>query len=759
MNDRDTSDPTPSACPPACAPQPHAPPPAAEWRLEQVLDALFMFVGLIGIDGRLRHVNDAALQRADIKREDIIGRPLADSPWFAHSESERARVRSALQSAAAGEIVREEFTVAMAADGLLTVEATFSPLRDDSGAVRELVGCAVDITERKQHRTRVERLTQILRLQSSVNAAVVRIRDRNELLREACRLAVDCGGYHNAALWAVEADNRRARLMFRAGGEGIEIPPEITVSDGSEPDGSLTARALRTGTLCMSDLRHSEPPVGGRTQLLEFGYQSLTALPLVVEGKAVAALSLASLDRSQIDDEHVALLQDIGATLSFALHSHHLQHVADFLQCFDPLTGLAGRTLFIDRLQRVIADDSALSSERAVVTFDVRRLTHVNDSLGRHAGDALLQAVAERLKRDAAGETRAAYLGSGTFALVVPGAQSSEDSIMRLLEEAVFNEPFKLDGRSIRTSCRIGVARYPQDARRGAPLLEYAEAALKRAKDSGEQYLHYQLKMSGELAEQLQLEHQLRDALDNEEFVVFYQPQVDTASGAIVALEALLRWRHPERGIVPPDRFLPVLESTGLIVPVGEWVMRRAIEDTRRWHAGGIRPLRVAVNVAPVQLKRRRFVQSVLALAAGAAPEWAVDIEITESGFLHDVHGVNRDLGELRGAGLRVALDDFGTGYSSLGLLARLEVDTLKIDRTFIAGLPDDARSVTLVSSLVAIASASQLTVVAEGVETQAQFDLLRKIGCHQTQGYLHARPAPFESIAALLPRSASHFA
>ena len=732
-------------------------PPGTQQRLLQILDALLMFVGLIGTDGRVRYVNEGPLRLAGIRRDEIIGKPLADTPWFAHSEIERTRIQDALQRAAAGEIVREEFTITSAAGELRTIDAILNPVRDGTGAVEELVSSAVDVTERKQQRARVERLTQILRLQSSINAAVVRIRDHSELLREACRLAVDCGGYHNAALWAVEADGRRARRMFRAGGEGIELPLQIRISDGSDPDDSLTSRALRTATLCMSDLIRSEPPVGGRAQLLAFGYQSLTALPLVVAGKAVAALSLASLDRTQIDDEHVALLQDIGATLSFALHSHHLQHLTEFLQRFDPLTGLAGRALFIERLQRMIGEDAALPIDRAVVTFDVRRLTHINDSLGRHAGDALLQAIAERLKRGLEGEARAAYLGSGTFALLVPGAQSSEESIMRLLEETVFGEPFPLDGRTLRASCRIGLARYPQDARHSAPLLEYAEAALKRAKDRDEHYQRYQLEMSGELAEQLLLEHQLREALDNEEFVLVYQTQVDTANGAIVGLEALLRWRHREHGLVSPERFLSVLESTGLIVPVGEWVIRRAIEDTRRWHALGVAPLRVAVNVAPVQLRRRLFVQSVLNLIAGIAPGWKVDLELTESSFLHDVHGANRDLGELRRAGLSVALDDFGTGYSSLGLLSRLQVDSLKIDKSFIAGLPDDARSVTLVSSLVAIASASQLTVVAEGVETQSQFDMLRCMGCHQTQGYLHARPAPFDAIAALLPRSAAN--
>ncbi len=736
---------------------PHAPRDA--WQTAQVLDALPLFVAVLNTRGELQYVNRAPLQGSGLRLAALRGQHFAETPWFEHSALECEHVRRTLARAAAGESVCEEFDVhrLKPSDGQIRIEATFSPLRDAVGGIRGIVVTAVDITDHRQQRARVEWLTRILRLQSGVNAAMAHIRDRDELLREACRLAVDGGGYHNAALWMTEPDGRRARLAFRAGGAGIDLPDDLVIGDGSTADASLTARALRTGRICMSDLRQSEPPVGGREQLLAFGYQTLTALPLIVEGKAVAALSLASLDRTQIDEEHLALLQDIGATLSFALHSHHVQHVADFLQHFDPLTGLATRMTFLERLERMIGEDATLPVERAVVTFDVRRLTHVNESLGRHAGDLLLQAVAERLNRNALGATHAAYLGRGTFALIVAGTQNSEDSVMALLEETVFAQPFELGGRTVRTSCRIGVARYPRDAAHGADLLEFAEAALKRAKDSGEQYLHYQLQMHGELAEQLLLEHQLRDALDNEEFVLYYQPQVDTASGAIVALEALLRWRHPQHGIVPPDRFLPLLESSGLIVAVGAWALQRATDDTGLWHARGIAPLRVAVNVAPVQLTRRRFVQDVLRNARRFAPGWALDIEITESGFLHDVQGANRDFGELRRAGVRVALDDFGTGYSSLGLLAHLEADTLKIDRSFIAGLPDDARGVTMVASLIAIARASQMTVVAEGVETPPQFEMLRRMGCHYTQGYLHARPAPLETISALLPTAGPH--
>jgi len=327
--------------------------------------------------------------------------------------------------------------------------------------------------------------------------------------------------------------------------------------------------------------------------------------------------------------------------------------------------------------------------------------------------------------------------------------------VTSLLENTVFRDVFNIEGHAVRVSCRSGVARYPVDGEDGGTLVQKAEAAMKQAKEAGEQSLHYHVNMHSEVSERLALEHKLREAIDERRFVLHYQPQVNIATGQIEGLEALLRWNDPDAGLVSPAKFLPLLESSGLIVPVGEWVLRQAADDCRRWREAGIGPLRVSVNVSALQLRRRSFVEQTLETVRHTfVGGCGVDLEITESSLLQDLDGTARKLRELRGHGMRVAIDDFGTGYSSLGLLSSLPVDALKIDRTFINGLPADRGHITLVSSIIGLAQAFKLTVVAEGVETQEQLGVLRVMKCDLSQGYLHCPPLPGAQLDERLPHN-----
>jgi EAL domain-containing protein (putative c-di-GMP-specific phosphodiesterase class I) len=332
----------------------------------------------------------------------------------------------------------------------------------------------------------------------------------------------------------------------------------------------------------------------------------------------------------------------------------------------------------------------------------------------------------------------------------------SADNVTALLDNTVFRDVFNIDGRAIRTSFKSGLARFPLDGEDAGTLTQRAEAALKQAKESGEQYLHYQIQMHSDIAERLALEHKLRIALDEKQFVLHYQPQINVATGRIESVEALLRWHDPAEGLMHPALFLPVLESSGMIVPVGEWALHEAVKDWRRWQALGLSPVRVAVNVSVQQVRRRTFVEHVLAATCDCGEDGVgVDLEITETGLLHDMEGASRKLRELRSAGMRIAIDDFGTGYSYLSLLSKLPVDVLKIDRSFISGLPSDRASVTLVSSIIGLAAAFNLAVVAEGVETLGQLDMLRRLRCDYSQGYLHSRPVPAAELERMLAAQA----
>jgi EAL domain-containing protein (putative c-di-GMP-specific phosphodiesterase class I) len=318
----------------------------------------------------------------------------------------------------------------------------------------------------------------------------------------------------------------------------------------------------------------------------------------------------------------------------------------------------------------------------------------------------------------------------------------------------LFSDPFQIDGQELRPTIRSGVAIYPHDAKTADALVQNAEAALKAAREDNEKYMMYGLVTQRPTSRSLALEARLTRALEHKEFLLQYQPKVDIRSGKVQGLEALLRWKDTEDGIIPPSVFIPMLEQSGAIVDVGEWVFLQAAQDVRKWRAAGLQNIRVAVNVSPLQLRRRDFVERMLAgLAPSRGGNAGLDIEITESMLMHDLELSIRKLTQLREAGLGVAIDDFGTGYSSLRLLAKLPVDTLKIDKSFVQSIADTPNVATLVSTIIALARAFNMKTVAEGVETAEQLQKLRHMKCDQAQGYLFSRPVPTSDVPSVISR------
>lgn len=725
-----------------------------EQRLRDIVDTSQDWIW--ELDGQQQFVFSSESVRGilGVTNHEVFGRRF-DS--FIH-EADRELFAGALQGLTSGQRTRTGIVTRWkhVSGEYRWLEGNLLALSDASGQIVGYRGTHRDVTERKLQQERILRLTRMLQMQSGINAAVVRVRERDALLREACRLAMQVGGYEHVMLCLVDSEGGRAVPWYRLGVNSDPKSSEVfTIGDGTESDTSLIGRALRTGEITIStDLTQSEPPVPGREHLLAQGFKSIVALPLTVNGSRIGVLSLGSRESDQLSDEELLLLQDVIANLSFALQYRQKETTAQYLAYFDALTGVAKRGLFCERLDESLRSRVELEGAPTVVAFDVMHLSNVNDTFGRHVGDLLLQRVAEQLKHHLEDDTRVGYLGGGTFVLVLPQDESSAESVTTFLESTVFRDVFKIEGRSIRAAFKSGIARYPLDGEDANTLTQRAEAALKRAKESGEPYLHYQVEVHSELAERLALEHSLRGALDDEQFVLHYQPQINIATGRIDGVEALLRWNDPQSGLILPGRFLAVLESSGMIVAVGDWVLRKAAEDCQRWSRAGLGPIRIAVNVSAQQIRRRTFVDHCLAAASACTiGGCGMDLEITETGLLHDVEGASRKLRELRSAGMRVAIDDFGTGYSSLGLLSKLPVDLLKIDRTFISGLPEDPASGTLVSSIIGLASAFNLIAVAEGVETQEQLELLRKLRCNHSQGFLHSRPIPAEQLEQMLAR------
>ena len=585
----------------------------------------------------------------------------------------------------------------------------------------------------------VTRLTRVLQMLSGINTAVVRIFARDELLEEACRLAHRIGGYAFASVALVDPGTRRARAVASAGENPQHVQDVVfTIGDCDVSDPSVTSRVLRTGEAAIS----TQPE----------NAQSFACLPLSVDGTTMGALTFGAPSSTSISEDELRLLKEVAANLSFALQYLEKQDAVRFLSYFDSLTGLAKRPLFCERIGRILNDRERSDLNPTLIVFDVEHMSALNDALGRHVGDLLLQCIADRLKSRLGYSEYVAHLGGATFACLMPELDGTDLRLVHARVSELFADPFPLEGRQLPISVISGVAAYPENGGDAAMLVQNAEAALKAAKANGEKVLRHRPGMNSALAERLATEHRLRAALGKNEFQLYYQPKVSLKSGRITGVEALLRWVDPIHGLLSPAAFLPILESTGLIAPVGEWALMQAAEDCKRWEKLGYPPVRVAVNAAPVQLRRRDFASKVIDAAAGLSVErgWGLDIEITEGALLDDAAWTVRTLRVLRSAGVRVAIDDFGTGYSSLSRLSQLPVDTLKIDRSFTSRLPD-AAGCTLISTIIGLAHAFHMSTVAEGVETQEQLTFLQRAGCDESQGYLHSRPVAAPDFELLL--------
>jgi diguanylate cyclase (GGDEF)-like protein len=610
---------------------------------------------------------------------------------------------------------------------------------------------------------RAARLSNVLQMLSGINAAVVRIRDRRALLKEACRLANRVGGYPLASISTVDTASRTIRPEASAGiavpGAGSG-PPSMSIADNAEGDTSISGRVIRTGeAVFCEDVRTAAIPISGREHLIAAGIRSVACLPLTVDDTAVGTFFFGTVETTVFAAEEIKLLREVAANLSFALQYLDRKDAAHFLAYFDPLTGLAKRALFCERLGRVLARGEDLLPRLAVSVFDIDHLSVINDAHGRHTGDRLLQCVADRLKSRCSDTERLAHLGGGTFVTVTALGTNSDAEMRDLHQETLrlCDAPFVIDGREIAVTVKCGSACFPQNGGTADELVQNAEAALKQAKTSGEKYLHHRLEMNSALAERVRMEFRLRSALQNQEFVLYYQPKIHMASRRIVGAEALLRWHDPDKGIVAPGAFLPILESAGLMPEVTAWALKQAAADSQKWRRQGLPPLRVAVNISPADLRRRGFVQEVHDAIGDLRHdgEWGIDIEVTEGALYGDSSACVHALRLLRTAGVRVAIDDFGTGYSSLARLSELPIDSLKIDRLFVDPVPRVKRSGTLVSTIIELAHAFGMTTVAEGVERQDQFDWLQQNGCDESQGFLHSRPAPEADLVPLLAKGA----
>jgi diguanylate cyclase (GGDEF)-like protein len=610
---------------------------------------------------------------------------------------------------------------------------------------------ARDRTERKVAEERLKLLNRLYAMVTGINALMVRVRDRTDLFNRACQTAVEHGEFEMA--WIAIVDENRIVPVAWAGLDKpvmFAIERHFSSSEGTLDGKTLAARAIREKAAAVSnDVQNDESLIFGKMHA-ESGVRSLAVLPLIVSDNAIGVFALYTSKPEFFDAAGMLLLTELAGNVGFAIDHLERQERLDRLSYYDALTGLANRRAFLERVTQYMMSAADDGHKMAVFVIDLERFKKLNDSLGRPAGDALLKQVAEWLAQNAENAKLVARLDADHFAVVLPKVMY-EANVARVLEKTIaafMKHEFSLNDAVYRMAAKIGVAVFPDDGSDADTLFNNAEAALKKAKASRDRYLFYAQKMTETVAVSVGIENRLRRALEREEFVLHYQPKVNIVSGKLTGAEALIRWNDPVSGLTPPARFIPILEETGLIHDVGRWALRKAIEDYQRWRNDGLPAVRIAVNVSPLQLRNQNFVAEIkqaVSVAADAAA--GLQLEITESVIMQDVNHSIGSLLAIRALGVTIAIDDFGTGFSSLNYLAKLPVDTLKIDRSFVVEMVSAAGGLTLVSVIINLAHALKLNTVAEGVETEEQLRQLRLLGCDEMQGYLFGKPVPVESF------------
>src|SRR5438552_701108 len=709
---------------------------------------------ITGPDGSFERWSDTLPQLIGVEPAQM---PRSTREWLdlLHPDDRETFRATSIEAGREGTRADVEYRLRRAGGGWSRVRQVIEPLQsqaDAEGATRWF-STLQDVTEHRLAEEKILRLTRVHAVLSGINALIVRVRDRDELFREACRIAVEAGKFKLAWLGVVDREAMRVKPVAWHGGEQdyFRLMP-LGLNESIPEQYGLAGRAVRERRAMVAEDMATDPRVLLRKEASERGFHSLVVLPLLVSEEAVAVLALYAAEVGFFDDEEMKLLLELAGDISFALDHIAKAEKLDYLAYYDSLTGLANRTLFHERLVQYVIAAQPEKSRLAIAVVDVDRFKIINDSLGRQAGDELLRQVAERIEGHA-GPIRMGRISADRFAIVRTGV-SSESEVARLIEQWLaqcFDPPYAVGGTELRVSAKAGIALFPNDGADADALFQNAEAALKKAKTTGERYLFHTQQMTERIGENLALDIKRLQSLEKEEFVLHYQPKVDTATRRIESMEALIRWQSPELGLVPPMQFIPLLEETGLILEVGAWALRRAVADHRTWTELGLPAPRIAVNVSPIQLRKRDFVASIEeAMRPGTVPP-GIDLEITESLVMEDIEVNMEKLEAVRVLGLSIAIDDFGTGYSSLGYLTQLPVHSLKIDRSFIITMLRDAAIMTLVSTIISMAHSLRLKVVAEGVDAEEQAKVLDRLCCDQMQGFLFSKPLPFDDMTALL--------
>ncbi len=673
----------------------------SESRLRSIVKTALNVIIVLSPDHSILEFNPEAERVYGSRREEVLGKDyfelfLPRDLW--------KKVEDDLRMVMSGKETRGFENSIRAADGSKRVMIwNVSRLADPQGRVIGVVTIGQDVTASRQAQEEMHKLSRAVQQ----TADSIMITDRDGVIEYVNQAFEDTTGY--------------------ARSEAVGKKPNI-VKSGRHDDGFYQRlwKTILNGEVYRGVLTN-------RKKNGELYYEEKTITPLKDE-------------RGNIT-HFISTGKDITERMQTQERLHYLAH-------HDVLTGLSNRALFLERLDHALTRARWTNRPLAVLFLDLDRFKNINDTLGHDIGDGALRVAAQRLTDAVREGDTVARLGGDEFTVLLEDLANSNDvpSVAQKILDAL-SRPFEVEGREFVITTSIGISLYPSDGDDSLKLLRNADNAMYRAKEQGRnKFQFYSSEMGARALEKFMLESNLRYALERQEFLLYYQPQVNLATGKVTGVEALLRWRHPELGLVSPAQFIPVAEETGLMKKIDEWVLHTACQQAQAWRAVGIGPITMSANLSGAAFSERNLAE-IVSRAMGEsclAPE-QLELEITENNIMQDAESTVRMLGNLKRMGVRLAVDDFGTGYSSLSYLKRFPIDTLKIDQSFVQDVTDDEDDASLVKAIIVMGHALQLNVIAEGVETPEQLAFLRQHGCDGMQGYFFSRPLPAEEITGLL--------
>ncbi|HUQ25394.1 MAG TPA: EAL domain-containing protein [Burkholderiales bacterium] len=719
----------------------------SQQRTQKLIETLPNPVFFKGTDGRYLGVNEAWERFFGMPRDAIIGKTVHDLyPHDADTANRKAEIDDVLWRNPGTQVYEMRISLASGAyRDAVYYKATFT---GPDGKVAGLIGTIIDVTEQK-------RAEQRLRMEHAVTRVLAEADSTKIGLQGVMRAICEAEGWDCARVYLI--DERAGVLRFsEAWGidhEGVRNFIERTRDIVFSPGQGLAGLAWQTGEPVWSgDI--SADPRAIRRFASDYGMRGSFVLPLLSAGKTLGVAAFASRVVREPDAGLLEAAGVVGSQVGQFLIRKQAEEAVRFVATHDELTKLPNRVMFAQRLEHALSQATRHGRRLAVLFLDLDRFKIINDTLGHDVGDAVLREVARRLTESLRASDTVARLGGDEFVVLLE--ELSDPMYVTAVAHkllATLAHPVALGGREYHVTASIGASAYPDDSADAQALLKNADIAMYRAKEHGRNtFQFYSAQLNLHTVERLTLESGLRRALERDELRLCFQPQVELRSGRVTGVEALVRWQHPEHGLLAPARFIGIAEETGLIVPIGNWVLQAACDAHREWGRQGLPRLRVSVNLSARQFAQDNLVRDIRSLMGGGGfGPGRLELEITESMVMRDPDRVVALLRELREIGVRVSIDDFGTGHSSLAYLKRFPVDSLKIDRSFIAGVPDDLGDVAITHAVIGMAHNLGMKVIAEGVETKVQRDFLAAQDCDEYQGYFFSPPVSAEEILALL--------